>query len=59
MVTNEAGAYSEFRGADSTMNQECGLRALEIFPFNFMVEYQVPKKNRRMMKDQVVNFTNR
>jgi hypothetical protein len=35
MVTDEAGTYSEFRGADSTKHQECSFRALEKFPYYF------------------------
>src|SRR5258708_11465502 len=58
MVTNEAGASSEFRGADSTMHQECGLRALENFPTTSTVEYHMPKKNRKVAKDHVINFAN-
>ena len=40
MVTKEAGASSEFRGTDSTMHQECSLRALENFPTTSTVEYR-------------------
>ncbi|HET7638644.1 MAG TPA: hypothetical protein VFK47_07870, partial [Ktedonobacteraceae bacterium] len=58
MVTNEAGASSEFRGADSTTQQECNLRALKNSPASFMVEYHMPKKNRKVAKDHVINFAN-
>jgi hypothetical protein len=35
MATEEAGAFSEFRGADSTKHQECSFRALEKFSYYF------------------------
>jgi len=35
MIPDEAGAFSEFRGADSKNQQKCGLRALEKFPYSF------------------------
>jgi hypothetical protein len=35
MVTDEARAFSEFRGADSTKHQECSFRALEKFSYYF------------------------
>jgi len=58
MVTDEAGAFSEFRGADSTKHQECSFRALENFPITSMIEYHLPKKNRKVVNDHIVNFVN-
>ena len=58
MVTDEAGAYSAFSGADSTNQQKCGLRALENFPTPSTVEYHMPKKNRKVVKDHGVNSAN-
>jgi len=52
------GALSEFRGTDSTKLQEFNTRALEISPPTSMVEYHMAKKNRKVVKDQVVNFVN-
>jgi hypothetical protein len=35
MITDEAGAFSAFRGADSTKHQKCGIKTLEKFPYSF------------------------
>jgi hypothetical protein len=35
LIPDEAGAFSEFRGADSKKHQKCGRRALEKFPYSF------------------------
>src|SRR6266700_4647301 len=35
MITDEAGAFSEFRGADSMKHQKCSRRVLEKFPYSF------------------------
>jgi hypothetical protein len=42
MGTDEAGAFSEFRGADSTKHQECSFRALEKFSYYFLDCMVVP-----------------
>jgi hypothetical protein len=58
MVTDEAGAYLAFRGADSTKHQHCGLRARENFPPPSTVEYHLPKENRKVVKDHGVTHAN-
>jgi hypothetical protein len=35
MITDEAGDFSAFRGADSTKHQKCGIKTLEKFPYSF------------------------
>jgi len=39
IVPDEADAFSEFRRVDSKKLKECILKALEKFPFNFIIEY--------------------
>ena len=58
MISDEAEAFSEFRGADSTKHQKCSCKALENFPTPSTVEYHMPKKNRKVVKDHGVNSAN-
>jgi hypothetical protein len=58
MVTDEAGACTTVRDADSTKHQHYGLRARDNFPPPSTVECHMPQEHRKVVKDHGVTRAN-